>query len=144
PQVLPQTRRETWFVNMAEIYDELPAGLRSVVEGRTAQHDPVMRYKVGQADVDANLDVGEIIENGRKAFPAPDHPCVITHPVTKRRILYMNEGFTTAINGLPYEDSQAALKEILAFIRQPEHVRIHSWELGDIIIWDNRMLIHRS
>jgi taurine dioxygenase len=144
PQVLPQTKRETLFVNMAEIYEDLPGGLRSIVEGRTAQHDPVLRYKVGQADVDANLDVGEIIENGRKAFPAPDHPCVITHPVTKRRILYMNEGFTTAINGVPYEDSQAALKQIFAFIRQPEHIRTHSWELGDIIIWDNRMLIHRS
>jgi taurine dioxygenase len=144
PQVLPQTRRETLFVNMANVFDALPAHLRAAVEGRTAKHDPVLRYKVGQADVDANLDLGELIAKGRQEFPAPDHPCVITHPVTKRRILYINEGFTTAINGLPYEASQAALEELLAFIRRPEHVQSHVWELGDVIIWDNRMLIHRS
>ena len=144
PQVLPNTRRETLFVNMADLYDELPQHLRKIVEGRTAKHDPVLRYKVGIADVEAALDLGELIEKGRAMFPAPTHPCVITHPVTGRKILYMNEGFTTSIDGIPYEESQAALKEIFAFIRQPEHVRSHVLELGDVIIWDNRMLIHRS
>ena len=144
PQVLPQAKRETLFVNMATIYDTLPAALRTVLEGRTAKHDPVLRYKVGQADVDANLDLGELIKRGRELFPAPTHPCVITHPVTERKILYMNEGFTTQIDGLPHEESQAVLKEVFAFIDQPEHIQSHSWELGDIIVWDNRMLIHRA
>lgn len=144
PQLLPQAKRETLFINMANVYDALPAALRSIVDGRTAKHDPAMRYKVGQADVDANLDVGEILERGRRMFPAPTHPLVITHPATRRRILYMNSGFTTSIDGLPYEESQAALKELFAFIEQPEHVQPHSWELGDIIIWDNRMLIHKA
>jgi taurine dioxygenase len=144
PQVLPQAKRETLFINMANVYDALPAALRSIVDGRTAKHDPAMRYKVGQADVDANLDVGEILERGRRMFPAPTHPLVITHPATRRRILYMNAGFTTSIDGLPHEDSQAALKELFAFIERPEHVQPHSWELGDIIVWDNRMLIHKA
>jgi len=144
PQLLPQAKRETLFINMANVYDALPAALRSIVDGRTAKHDPAMRYKVGQADVDANLDVGEILERGRRMFPAPTHPLVITHPATRRRILYMNSGFTTSIDGLPHEDSQAALKELFAFIERPEHVQPHSWELGDIIVWDNRMLIHKA
>lgn len=144
PQLLPQARRETLFINMANVYDALPAALRAIVDGRTAKHDPAMRYKVGQADVDANLDVGEILERGRRMFPAPTHPLVITHPATRRRILYMNSGFTTSIDGLPYEESQAALKELFAFIERPEHVQPHSWELGDIIVWDNRMLIHKA
>jgi len=144
PQVLPQAKRETLFINMANVYDALPAALRSIVDGRTAKHDPAMRYKVGQADVDANLDVGEILERGRRMFPAPTHPLVITHPATRRRILYMNSGFTTSIDGLPYEESQAALQELFAFIERPEHVQPHSWELGDIIVWDNRMLIHKA
>jgi taurine dioxygenase len=144
PQLLPQVKRETLFINMANVYDALPAALRSIVDGRTAKHDPAMRYKVGQADVDANLDVGEILERGRRMFPAPTHPLVITHPATRRRILYMNSGFTTSIDGLPHEDSQAALKELFAFIERPDHVQPHSWELGDIIVWDNRMLIHKA
>lgn len=144
PQRLPQAKRETLFINMANVYDALPAALRSIVDGRTAKHDPAMRYKVGQADVDANLDVGEILARGRRMFPAPTHPLVITHPATRRRILYMNAGFTTSIDGLPYEESQAALQELFAFIERPEHVQPHSWELGDIIVWDNRMLIHKA
>src|SRR5262249_5391658 len=97
-----------------------------------------------QSDVDANLDVGEILERCRVVFPAPIHPCVITHPTTKRRILYLNEGFVTAINGISYEENKGVLKDLFAFIDKPEHVRAHVWELGDVIIWDNRMLIHRS
>lgn len=144
PQRLPPVKRETLFINMANVYDALPAALRSIVDGRTAKHDPAMRYKVGQADVDANLDVGEILERGRRMFPAPTHPLVITHPATRRRILYMNSGFTTSIDGLPGDESQAALQELFAFIERPEHVQPHSWELGDIIVWDNRMLIHKA
>jgi taurine dioxygenase len=144
PQLLPPAKRETLFINMANVYDALPAALRSIVDGRTAKHDPAMRYKVGQADVDANLDLGELLERGRRMFPAPTHPLVITHPATGRRILYMNSGFTTSIDGLPHEESQAALKELFAFIERPEHVQPHSWELGDIIVWDNRMLIHKA
>lgn len=144
PIVLPKTRRETLFINMADVFDALPDDLRAAVEGRTAKHDPVLRYKVGIADVEAKLDLGELIERGRRMFPAPTHPCVITHPVNKRRVLYMNEGFTTSIDGLSYEESQATLSRLFPFIRQPEHVYAHAWELEDVIIWDNRMLIHRA
>jgi (R)-3-[(carboxymethyl)amino]fatty acid dioxygenase/decarboxylase len=143
PQILP-SKRETLFIDMAEVYERLPSHLRSVVGERWANHDPSLRYKVEQTDVDARLDLGEILANVRKAYPAPDHPCVITHPVNKKRILYMNEGFTTAINGLPYEQSQAALAELFAFIKRDEHVKSYSYEMGDIILWDNRMVIHRS
>jgi taurine dioxygenase len=144
PQLLPQARRETLFVNMGDIYDRLPIALRSAIEGRTAKHDPVLRYKVGIADVEANLDLGELIKRGRAQFPAPTHPCVITHPVTKRKIVYMNQGFTTSIDGLAHEESEAILEELFAFTERAEHVQAHSWVLGELIIWDNRILIHRA
>lgn len=144
PQILPEARRETLFVEMTRIYAELPQKLRETLDGRTAKHDPALRYKVAHADVEAALDLGELLERGRKMFPAPTHPCVITHPVTKAKILYMNEGFTTSIDGLSHEHSQAVLAELFAFINRPEHTRSHAWERGDIIIWDNRQLIHRA
>lgn len=144
PTTLPRARRETLFIHMGDLLDALPADLRALCAGRSAAHDPVLRYKVGLADVEAHLDLGELIERGRRMFPAPTHPLVITHPVTRRQILYMNEGFTTTIHGLSYEESQAALQRLFAFIRQPAHVRAHAWELGDVILWDNRALIHRA
>lgn len=144
PQLLPEAKRETLFVHMGAIYDALPPVLRELVDGRTAKHDPSLRYKVSMADVEANLDVGELLEKGRRTFPAPTHPLVITHPATKRRSLYMSSGFTTSIDGLTYEDGQAAMKQLFAFIERPDHIQPHSWELGDIIIWDNRTLIHKA
>jgi taurine dioxygenase len=144
PQRLPQAKRETLFIDMANIYDALPAALRSVVDGRTAKHNPALRYKVSHADVEANRDIGDLLEMGRRLYPPPTHPLVITHPVTRRRSLYMNSGFTTSIDGIPYEESQAALAELFAFIERPEHVQAHSWELGDVIVWDNRTLIHKA
>jgi taurine dioxygenase len=144
PQLLPETKRETLFVHMGDVYERLPSALRSAIEGRTAKHDPVLRYKVGIADVEANLDLGELIKRGRAQFPAPTHPCVITHPVTKRKIVYMNEGFTTSIDGISHEESEAVLKELFAFTERREHIKPHSWVLGELIIWDNRILIHRA
>jgi len=144
PRLLPEATRETLFINMADVYDAMPSHLREIVDNHTAEHDPVLRYKVGQSDVDAHLDIGELIDNGRRAFPAPTHPCVITHPVNKRRCLYMNNGFVTKINGLKHEESQAALKEIFEFINRPEHVHTHTWGPDQMIMWDNRMLIHRA
>ncbi len=94
--------------------------------------------------MEARLDLGEILAAVRRAYPAPDHPCVITHPTSKKRILYMNEGFTTAINGLPYEESQAALAELFAFSTRPEHVKTYTWEESDVVIWDNRSLLHKA
>lgn len=144
PQLLPEAKRETLFVHMGAIYDALPPVLRELVDGRTAKHDPSLRYKPSMADVEANLDVGELLEKGHRTFPAPTHPLVITHPATKRRSLYMSSGFTTSIDGLTYEDGQAAMKQLFAFIERPDHIQPHSWELGDIIIWDNRTLIHKA
>jgi taurine dioxygenase len=144
PQRLPEAGRETLFIHMAEIYERLPEQLRELVEGRTAKHDPALRYKVGIEDVEQSLDLGELLERGRQMFPAPTHPLVFGHPVTGRRVLYMNSGFTTAIDGLSHEHSQAALQQLFAFIERPDHVRAHAWELGEIILWDNRVLIHKA
>jgi taurine dioxygenase len=140
PRVLP----EALFIHMRRIWDTMPEELQRVIGARTAKHDPALRYKVGQADVDAALDLGELLARGRAEFPAPTHPCVITHPVSGDKMVYMNSGFTTSIDGLTYEESQVALREVFEFIDQPHHIQPHVWELGDIILWDNRQLIHRS
>src|SRR5581483_390119 len=66
------------------------------------------------------------------------------HPASGERILYMNEGFTTAIDGLNPSESRLILDELFAFIRQEKHIRTYTYHKGDIVLWDNRVLIHKS
>ena len=70
------------------------------------------------------------------------HPVVRTHPENGRRALFVSEGFTTRIEGLPQDESDALLAELYAHSVRPEHVYRHHWREHDLVFWDNRSLIH--
>jgi taurine dioxygenase len=67
-----------------------------------------------------------------------------THPETGRRALFVNPGFTAAVAGLAPEDSTALLAELQAHATRPEFVTRHKWRLGDLVVWDNRSLMHHA
>jgi taurine dioxygenase len=142
PQRLPATARETLFVDMGAVWQALPDDLRAAVAGTRAVHDGKWRYKVGAAD--AGASIAEILERITAACPPATHPTVITHPVTGREILYVSPGFTTHLAGVPHERSQAVLQAVFHFATRRERVHAHAYAPGDVIVWDNRQLIHRS
>jgi alpha-ketoglutarate-dependent taurine dioxygenase len=74
--------------------------------------------------------------------PAVDHPLVRTHPDTGRKALYLGN-HSTHILEMSEADSAALLGELLAHATQPRFVYIHRWRVGDLIMWDNRCLLHR-
>jgi taurine dioxygenase len=82
----------------------------------------------------------------RPAFdPVPPevlHPLVRTHPETGRRALYIGN-HATRIAGLPRGEGTALLAELLAHATRPEFVYAHRWQPGDLVVWDNRVLLHR-
>ncbi len=142
PQVLPNSIRETYYIDMQKVYKNLPANLKNYIDGKYLRHEGKMRYKVQEWDIDrALIDIMNEIE---KRFPAVFHPSVITHPVTNKEILYMSEGFTTGIVDTDYETSQKALQELFEFIELEEHIHTHVWKNGDILLWDNRTLNHMA
>jgi taurine dioxygenase len=142
PQVLPNGKRETYYIDMEHVYDALPPDLRSYVDGKLAVHDAKWRYKITPDDIDRA--VIDILAEVEKMVPPLTHPAVIQHPITGRKILYISSGFTAGIAGLGYEDNQQVIKELFAFIEKPEHVYVHPWRYGDILLWDNRSLIHKA
>jgi alpha-ketoglutarate-dependent 2,4-dichlorophenoxyacetate dioxygenase len=75
-------------------------------------------------------------------LPAIDHPLVRTHPETGRKALYIGN-HATHIAGMPQAEGAALLAELLAHATRPEFVYIHRWRVGDLVIWDNRVLLHR-
>lgn len=142
PQVLPNSIRETYYIDMQQVYQKLPAKLKSYIDGKYLRHDGKLRYKVQEWDIDRAII--DILNDMGKRFPPVMHPAVITHPVTGKEILYMSEGFTTGIVDTDYETTQKALQELFAFIELEEHIHTHIWKNGDILLWDNRTLNHMA
>lgn len=142
PQVFPKTLRGTQYVDMERIYRILPDNLRDFLDKATTIQAGQLRYKVQASDIDCSLL--ELLERINREVPPVKHPAVITHPATGQRALYMNSGFTVGIEGISHEENQSLLKKVFDFIEAEQNIHHHSWDHGDLIIWDNRLLIHKS
>lgn len=142
PLVFPKSARETSYIDMAAVYSKLPDELRAYVETATAVHEGKLRYKVQASDIDKSL--AELLDRIHNEVPPVNHPAVIQHPVTGEKILYISSGFTTKLAGLSYEENQRVMQALFDFAEKPEHIHTHYWEEGDLIIWDNRPLVHKA
>jgi taurine dioxygenase len=141
-KTLPRGVRETFYVDMSRVLDELPADLLAAIEGRRGIHEGKYRYKVQATDID--VSIAELLEMATSLAPAVSHPCIIEHPVTGTKILYLNRGFTTGIEGLAHEEAQEVLRRIFELSERSEYIHTHSWDEGDVLLWDNRYLLHKA
>lgn len=141
PKVVPSSRRETLYVDMERIYETLPDELRAYTHTRCF-HDASSYYKIQPKDVDRPII--DLVREFKAIAPGAWHPTVLVHPVTGRKSLYVSEGFTTRIEGMGHEQYTVALRELFDFVGRPEHVYHHEWNLGDLMLWDNRTLIHQA
>ena len=118
-QELPREGGDTLFANMHLAWDELPAHLRSAVEGRRAEHTYLAQYAELQkrSPWRPNLSAEQVAE-----VKPVVHPIVRTHPETARKALFVSEHFTTRIVDLPEDESRALLAELFAHSVQP---RVH-------------------
>jgi (R)-3-[(carboxymethyl)amino]fatty acid dioxygenase/decarboxylase len=142
PKVIPRGHRATLYVDMVEAWWQLPPHLRRELEAARCYHEAVMYYKVQPRDIDRAI--AELMDEFRQLSPGASHPAVITHPVTGEQALYVSEGFTMKVEGRTAEDSQRILREVFEFLAQPRRVHEHAWGAGDLMLWENRTLIHRS
>ncbi|MEZ5979746.1 MAG: TauD/TfdA family dioxygenase [Planctomycetota bacterium] len=142
PIGIPTSGRGTYFVDMQRAYEELPQDLRALVDGRRAIHEAKWRYKIQPSDVDRSIT--EILEEFGAETPTVTHPAVMTHPVTGRKCLYVSRGFTVGLEGLDPAASRAALQRLFAHTERPERAHAHPWSEGDLLVWDNRQLVHMA
>lgn len=142
PVVLPSFSRATSYIDMVEVYKKLPKYLKEIVEKSVFIHGGNNRYKVTADDIDKSIQ--QLIDYQNKMVPFVEHPAVIEHPVTKEKILYISSGFTMKVKGMKHEESESLLKKLFNFVEKEEHVHKYYWNEGDVIIWDNRFLVHKS
>jgi taurine dioxygenase len=148
PQVVPSKNRGTFFINMADAYEKLSADLKDAVADTTATHSVLRYFKIRPTDV--YRPISEIIEEVNAKTPPVTDATVVTHPFTGEKILYVSEGFTLSVQDAQGNERADLLKELLAasgqLDRTYEHDNIHlqTFEKGDMLVWDNRTLVHRA
>jgi taurine dioxygenase len=143
PQIVPKnTARTTLFIDLKTAYQEMPSRLKERVEGRVFLHSGRWRYKVREQD--AGFDISEILAMIDRVQPPARHPAVIVHPVTRELGIYATRGFTIGVEGLHPRDGEELLSELFDFVERDRFITAFQWELGDIILWDNRLLAHRA
>ncbi|ODS22734.1 hypothetical protein AB835_12600 [Candidatus Endobugula sertula] len=76
--------------------------------------------------------------------PPVQHPAIIIHPVTRRKSIYATKGFTIGVRNMSHEESNKLLNTVFEFMEQERFISSFQWEIGDIIIWDNRFLAHKA
>lgn len=133
---VPDTGGETGFTSMYRAYETLPADLKARIQDLEIKHD--MTYNsAGQ------LRRGfEPVTDPVKA-PGPRHPILRTHPETGRTALYLGRRPNAYVWGLPVAESEALLNALWAHATQEQYAWYHRWRAGDVLIWDNRCVMHR-
>ena len=139
---MPPYGGDTLFVSMGAAYEALSAPMRSFLDGLTAVHSS--QHVFGAAAMDSEAVRSGRLGNAEAATQEARHPVVITHPLSGRHGLFVNPVFTTRIEGLNREESEAFLAMLYAHCQKPEFQCRVRWKVGDITMWDNRATWHKA
>jgi taurine dioxygenase len=137
---LPSLGGDTLWSSSSAVYDSLSAPLRRLLEGLTAQHSVAKSFPPERWQNDPAFKAR--YERAVAKHPPVNHPVVRTHPVSGRKGLFVNEGFTTHINELNPRESAALLALLFSLAGQPEFTVRWRWRVDDIAFWDNRNTQH--
>ena len=127
---IPDKGGETCFANMYSAYDTLPVTVKKKIDGRQALNT----YEYGAT----SAGVKKIGEDA----PTAIHPVVRTIPETGRKSLFVSRLMTDKIIGMPEDESRELLNMISDHCEQQQFIYQHQWQVGDILMWDNRCATH--
>ena len=134
---LPASGGDTQYVNMAAAYDALPEVTKERIAGLTAMHVYQSKHSDRQL-------IGLTDEAKRNIPAVVYHPIVRTHPESGRKSIYINPIRIDGIDGMEETDALNLLNELLQHAIQEQFQYRHKWRLGDLVMWDNRCLLHKA
>jgi taurine dioxygenase len=133
---IPPKGGDTWFANQYAAFEALPQSLRTRIENFSIKHDA------------AHTSVGKL-RAGFEPFESPVHapgavhPIINTHPESGKKCIYLGRRDWAYVTGLALSESEELLDELWQYAAREENVVKHQWQQGDVIIWDNRCVLHR-
>lgn len=132
---VPPEGGRTEFADCRAAYDDLDEDTKAEIENLAAEHSLwTSRRRAGFEDV---------TEERKKGLPPVIHPLVRTIPRSGRKAIYVG-AHAGRVYGLPPREGEALLQRLTEFATQPKYVYAHRWKVGDIVIWDNRAVLHRA
>ena len=135
---VPETGGDTMWSSLYAAYDALPDDMKDHLEGLSAVHD--------MGDFRNNFTVGETsgerLMQAHQRFGSAIHPIVQHHPVTGRKFLFVNDGFTVHVVGMRATDSRRLLGYLFDHMNQPEFQVRFRWRDHSLVMWDNRCTMH--
>lgn len=137
---LPQHGGDTLWSSNNAAWEALSAPMQRMLEGLTAEHDMLKSFPAHRF---ARTPQERVTwEAACKANPPVVHPVVRTHPESRRKGLFVSEGFTTRILELSASESDAVLRLLVTHSARPEFTVRWRWKVGDLAFWDNRLTQH--
>jgi len=126
----------TFFLNCYAAYDALSPEMKKRVSGVTIKQadivDTAMKVRPGMSP---DMDI--------RSVPGPSHPVISTHPETGNNMLFLGRRHGAYVNGCSLEESEALLNQLWEHCAQPRFWYEHTWAVGDVVVWDNRAILHR-
>lgn len=136
----PSRGGDTLFASMFAAYDSLSEGVKKVLESLQAWHSS--RHAFGDTTRIKSAGLDDRYGNPELAQQDSLHPIVIKHPISGRKALYVNPGFTIGVDGWHQNESDALLQMLYQHAARPEHTFRFQWQPGSVAFWDNRASWH--
>ncbi len=133
---VPPAGGDTGFLNLYRACDAMPAALRARLEGKFIKHDASHNSAGG-------LREGYAKQADVSQYPGAIHPAFARHPETGRLAVYPGRRRNAYVMGLPVAESEALLDELWAYLDDSRFYCHHQWRVGDLLLWDNRCVLHR-
>jgi len=133
-RIIPPVGGDTLFADMFAAYEGLSEEIREKIDGATAVHSFVQNFGRKMS--------AEQREKYLEQYPEARHPVVRTHPESGRRGLYVNQAFTTHVEGLDPEESASLLRVLYKQAAIPEYQCRFRWRENSVAFWDNRAVQH--
>lgn len=131
----PPRGGDTLFASMYAAFEALSDRMKTYLDGLTALHDGEHVYR----GLYSNFGVAD-----KPSYPRAEHPIVRTHPVTGRKALYVNLGFTRRILGIPPDESEGVLRYLYEHMENPLFQCRFRWRANSVAFWDNRCVQHHA
>jgi len=133
---VPPEGSDTLLADMCAAYDALPDARKAELDGLVMHHS----YQ----HLMSTREFGRLELSDKQKADNPDvfHPLIRTHPADGRKALWVSTGTTKGIVGMPDDEAMALVDELVEFLTQDKFVFRHKWQVGDILMWDNRCTLH--
>ena len=139
---MPKHGGDTIYAGTCRAYETLSDSFRKTLDGLKATHSSRHVFGPQARYVQKGEDTAGRLGNNEAATQDSVHPLVITHPISGKKSIYVNPGFTTGIEGWHDAEAEPFLKILYDHIAKPEHTYRFQWAPGSIAFWDNRATWH--